>query len=636
MTELTVGTAGHIDHGKTALVRALTGVDCDRLPEERARGMTIELGFAPLRLPSGREVSVVDVPGHERFLRTMAVGARSIDLALLCVAADDGVMPQTREHAAVLRLLRVRSALVAVTKQDTAPEGAEAVGRSAFELLRQAGVAATRVVVTSSVTGMGLPDLAAAIDAELAAIAAPQDRGIPRLHVDRGFSRTGVGTVVTGVLMDGRLTVGQQVEVFPSGARGRILELQRRGRAVEAVEPGGRLAASLRGVPAESAPRGSVLGRPGDASGTALVDCLLEAPEVGASGLRQGVQVEVLCGTATSRGRVWLAGEERLTTGSRGFAQLSLEAPIWAIPGDRIILRGQGPLSVLAGGVVLDAHPRRHRRWVDAPLDQWTARERALRRQPDLGTLAVLEAGWAPAGLSAAEVGRRVGCSPDLISAALQAAEEGGRLARLGSVHIDSGRLAELRSQAVARVVSYQRLHPLEPGMPRRQLLAELGLQRPAVGDSLLSELAAEGLLEQRGGTVAEAGSLPPGRTPQVERVSQLLRSAGRLPPGPGELRAAGLTRPVEGYLVQSGEAARLPGGGLISASALEQMESEIEAELRRSPAGLTVAQLRDRVGTSRRILLPVLERMEAGGEFSRSGDLHLWRPERSRELQCG
>ena len=631
-----MGTAGHIDHGKTALVRALTGVDCDRLPEERARGMTIELGFAALRLPSGREVSVVDVPGHERFLRTMAVGSRSVDLALLCVAADDGVMPQTREHAAVLRLLRVRSALVAVTKEDAAPERAEAVGQSALALLRQAGVAATRAVVTSSVTGVGLRALSAAIEAELAAIAAPLDRGIPRLHVDRSFSRPGVGTVVTGILMDGRLTPGQHVEVFPSGARGRILELQRRGRAVEAVEPGGRLAASLRGVPAELVPRGSVLARPGDASATTLMDGLLEVPSVGASGLRQGVEVEVLCGTATSRGRVWLAGEDRLAPGGRGFAQLLLEAPLWAVPGDRIILRGQGPVSVLAGGVVLDAHPRHHRRWADAPLDQWAARERALQREPDLTTLAVLEARWAPAGLAAAEVGRRVGCSPDAVSAALQAAEDAGLLARLGPVHIDSERLGELGSRTLELVASYQQRHPLEPGMPRRQLLADLGLARPAVGDALLSQLAEGGRLEQRGGTVAGAGSHPPGRTPQVERLSQLLRSAGRLPPGPGDLRAAGLTRQVEGYLVRSGEAARLPGGGLIAAAALEEMEAEIEAELRRSPAGLTAAQLRDRVGTSRRVLLPVLERMEAGGEFARSGDLHFRRLERSRDLRCG
>jgi selenocysteine-specific elongation factor len=379
-----------------------------------------------------------------------------------------------------------------------------------------------------------------------------------------------------------------------------------------------------------------VLARPGEASGSTLMDCVLEVPEVGASGLRQGAQVELLCGTAASRGRVWLAGEERLAPGGRGFAQLLLESPLWALPGDRIILRGQGPVSVLAGGVVLDAHPRRHRRWADAPLDQWAAREKVLQPQPDLGRLAVLEAGWAPAGLSAVEVARRVGCSPVLVSAALKAAEESGRLSRLGPVHIDASRVAELRSRALERVTSYQGLHPLEPGMPRRQLLAELGLPRPAVGDALLSELAAEGQLEQRGGTVAEVGSHPPGRTPQVERVSQLLRSAGRLPPGPGQLREAGLTRQVEGYLVQSGEAARLPGGGLISAAALGQMESEIEAELRRSPSGLTVAQLRDRVGTSRRVLLPILERMEAREGFSRSGDLHHWRPERSHNLQCG
>jgi selenocysteine-specific elongation factor len=286
--------------------------------------------------------------------------------------------------------------------------------------------------------------------------------------------------------------------------------------------------------------------------------------------------------------------------------------------------------------LVLDAHPRRHRRWSDAPLDQWAARETALRHQPDLGALAVLEAGWAPGGLTAVEIGRRVGCATELVSAALQAAEETAQLVRLGPVHISSPRVAELRRQALDRVAHYQRFHPLEPGMPRRQLLAELGITRPAVGDALLSELAAEGELEQRGGTVAEAGSRPPGRTAQVDRVAQLLRSAGRLPPGPGELRALGLTRQVEGYLVQSGEAVRLPGGTLVSAAALQQMESLIEAELRRCPAGLTVAQLRDRVGTSRRVLLPILERMEAGGRFARSGDLHFWRPERSRDLRCG
>jgi selenocysteine-specific elongation factor len=442
--------------------------------------------------------------------------------------------------------------------------------------------------------------------------------------------------VVTGVLVDGRLGTGQTVEVFPSGVRGRILELQRRGRSVETAEPGGRLAAALRGISAELVPRGSIVSRPGDCSATTLLDCLLEVPQVGASGVRQGIGVEVLCGTAASRARVWLAGEDKLAPGARGYAQLRLESALWTLPGDRMVLRGQGLVSVLAGGVVLDAHPRPHRRWADAPLEQWAAREGALEPEPDLAAMAVLEARWAPAGLAAVEIGRRVGCSPEAAAAAVAVAEGAGLLARLGPVHLASGRVGEFRARALELVASYQRLHPLEPGMPRRQLLAELGLTRPAVGDALLSQLTAEGRIVSRGGTVAGAGSQPPGRTVQVERVSQLLRSAGRLPPGPAELAASGLTRHVEGYLVRSGEAARLPGGGLISTAALEEMESEIEAELRRSPAGLTVAQLRDKVGTSRRVLLPILERMEAGGAFARRGDLHFWRQEGAREPRCG
>ena len=636
MTELTVGTAGHIDHGKTALVRALTGVDCDRLAEERRRGMTIELGFAAWTLPSGREVSVVDVPGHERFLRTMAVGARSIDLALLCVAADDGVMPQTREHAAVLSLLRVRSALVAVTKADVAPERALAAGQRALALLSEAGVPATRVVVTSAATGVGLDDLAQAVELELEAIPAPPSRGAPRLHVDRSFSRPGVGTVVTGVLDGGELEPGQLVEAFPSGARGRVLELQRRGGTVPRAERGGRLAAALRGVPVELVPRGSVLGRPGDPQGTTVADCLLEAPSVGAAGLRQSAVVEVLCGTATSRARVWLAGEDRLGPGRRGYAQLRLESPLWALPGDRLILRGQGPVSVLAGGVVLDSHPRPHRRWAAAPLEAWAAREKALAGEPDLEALAVLEARGAEVGMTAVEIGRRVGVPAASAEAAARAGVAEGRLAELGPVYLAPERLAWLCTRAPELVAHYQQAHPMEPGMPRSQLLFQLRLKGPAGGDVLLSRLAGEGRLEQRGGTVALAGSRPAGRTPQAERVAQLLRSAARVPPGPAELRAAGLTRQVEGYLLRSGEAARLPGGALISRPALEEMEVAIEKALRAAPGGLTVAQLRDQLGTSRRVLIPVLERLEARGDCARDGDLHRWRDEPARRARCG
>ncbi len=624
MIELAVGTAGHIDHGKTALVKALTGVDCDRLEEEQRRGMTIDLGFATWCLPSGRDVSVVDVPGHERFVRTMAVGARSIDLALLCVAVDDGVMPQTREHAAVLSLLRVRRALAVVTKADLAPGRAEEVGDAALGLLRDLGVPAEKAVATSATTGAGLDSLAAAVDRELGLVPAPTRRGGPRLHVDRSFSLPGVGTVVTGVLDGDDLAEGEQVELFPSGARARVLELQRRGGRVGIAHPGGRLAASLRGVAVTQAPRGTVVGRPGAIRATGLLDCLIEVPAYGAAGVRQGVEAEVICGTAISRARVWLAGDDHLPPGARGYGQLRLERELWALPGDRLILRAPGPVSVLAGGLVLDAHPLPHRRWTDAPLDAWGLRERAVSAPTELSSLAVVEALGAQHGVSAAEVGVRSGLDPAAALEALERAVAAGALGHLGTVYLSVARVRQLGDRAEEMVRRHQQAHPLEPGMPRRQLLVELQLPAARGGDALLQRLAAEGRLEMQGGLVVAGGTRPAGRTAAVDRVASLLQSAGATPPGADELRAAGLNRQVEGYLLRSGEAERLPGGVLIARPALEAMTQQLRRVLAAHPEGLTVAHLRDRLGTSRRVLVPLLERLEQNRTTVRRGDLHL------------
>lgn len=623
MIDVAVGTAGHIDHGKTALVKALTGVDCDRLEEERRRGMTIELGFAPWRLPSGREVSIVDVPGHERFVRTMAVGARSTDLAILCVAADDGVMPQTREHAAVLSLLRLRRALVAVTKVDLAPARADQVGEAARQLLCQVGLTAPAPVATSAASGAGLRELAEAVDRELSRIAPPAPRGGPRMHVDRSFSKTGVGTVVTGVLEGDGLAEGDQVEVFPSRARGRVLGLQRRGGPVERAVPGGRLAAALRGVAVGQVPRGSVLGRPGAVRPTGVLDCLLEVPLHGAVGLRQGAVVEVVCGTAARRARTWLAGEGRLGPGERGYCQLRLEGELWALPGDRLILRAPGPVSVMAGGMVLDAHPSPHRRWSRAPLDSWSTRERALTEPGALPQLAVDEALRSLRGVTVAEAAVRSGLEQATAGAALDGAVADGRLERVGPVYLAGARAQELRGRAIHLVREYRDSHPLEAGMPRRQLLGQLAIPAQAGGDAILEELAAAGRLELAGALVAEAGRLPQGRTPAVERVAGILLRAGAAPPALSELRSAGLTRQVEGYLLRSGEVERLPGGILISRPALERMTEEVAAVLASRPEGMTVAEIRDRIGTTRRVLVPLLEMMERARATARRGDLH-------------
>jgi len=344
MVPLTLGTAGHIDHGKTALVRALTGTDTDRLPEERARGISIALGYAALALPSGRQVSVVDVPGHERFVRTMVAGATGIDFFLMVVAADDGVMPQTREHAAVLRALGVRGGVVAVTKADVADPARAA--QEAAELLP--GVPA---VAVSARTGEGLEPLRAALD-RAAERERPRREGAVRMHVDRAFSVRGAGTVVTGTLWSGRVARGDEVRVLPSGRRARVRGVQVHDLALESAEAGQRVALNLAGVARDEVDRGDVV-------------------VAGATALAPSFRLDVALGWATPEARpeggarvaVHHGTREvpaRLTELGGRFFQLRLEAPLVPARGDRVVIRSLAPPDTLGGGVVLDPAPRRH------------------------------------------------------------------------------------------------------------------------------------------------------------------------------------------------------------------------------------------------------------------------------------
>jgi selenocysteine-specific elongation factor len=345
MTEgpLTLGTAGHIDHGKTALVGALTGVDTDRLPEERARGISIALGYAPLTLPSGRRLSLVDVPGHERFVRTMVAGATGIDLYLMVIAADDGVMPQTVEHAAVLRALGVARGVVAVTKADLADPGPALA--AARELLPGA-----EAVACSARTGAGVGEVAAALDR--AAAHAPSRAAVPGdpvLHVDRSFSVKGIGTVVTGTLWSGVLRAGDALALLPGDRPVRVRGLQVHDAPVGAADAGQRVAVNLAGVRAPDVSRGDVLAAPGARAETTVLDAALDVP-----GARHGERVQVHHGTRDVAGRLADLGD--------GLWQVRLEQPVMAGDGDRLVIRRSAPPDTLGGGVVLDAAAHRHGR----------------------------------------------------------------------------------------------------------------------------------------------------------------------------------------------------------------------------------------------------------------------------------
>jgi selenocysteine-specific elongation factor len=341
---LTLGTAGHIDHGKTALIRALTGVDTDRLPQERARGISIELGYASLALPSGRRLSVIDVPGHERFVRTMVAGATGIDLYLMTIAADDGVMPQTREHAAVLHALGVKRGVVAVTKCDLADP--EIAMLEASELLPDADV-----VAVSARTGTGMDELRSALDRLSAAVPSRADTGPARLHVDRVFTIRGAGTVVTGTLWSGTIARGDELELLPGDRRAvRVRGVQVHDQPVDEAAAGQRVAVNLTGVAVSDVQRGDVLISPSaELRQTYLVDAALE---FGEAEPEHGDRLQIHHGTRETPARLaWLGGR---------FWQLRLEQPLVPAPGDHLVVRQIAPPDTLGGGVVLDAHPRKH------------------------------------------------------------------------------------------------------------------------------------------------------------------------------------------------------------------------------------------------------------------------------------
>jgi selenocysteine-specific elongation factor len=435
---LTLGTAGHIDHGKTALVRALTGVDTDRLPEERERGISIALGYAPLTLPSGRRLSVVDVPGHERFVRTMVAGATGIDLYLMTVAADDGVMPQTREHAAVLEALGVRTGVVAITKADVADP--ELASVEAAELLPDA-----EIIPVSARTGAGLDELRAALD-RAAARAVPRS-GAPggaRLHVDRVFTIRGAGTVVTGTLWSGSVARGDEVTIQPSGRRARVRAVEVHDEPVDRAAAGQRVALNLTGVARDEVARGDVIG---DAAPTFRVDVALTWRERPDGGARVGVHH----GTRETAARL-------VELGGR-FFQLRLEQPIVPLRGDRLVIRSLAPPDTLGGGVVLDPTPRRH-----GPSRDLLARLVALERGEEPAPAPPAEPAPEPkpeptpltdSALATEERLREAGATPpldaELDAADLAALREHGRAVRLGpSMHVHPDALADVTERIVA------------------------------------------------------------------------------------------------------------------------------------------------------------------------------------------
>jgi selenocysteine-specific elongation factor len=361
-----IGTAGHVDHGKSTLVKALTGIDPDRLKEEKEREMTIDLGFAWLTLPSGNTVSIVDVPGHEAFIKNMLAGVGGIDAALLVIAADEGVMPQTREHLAILDLLQVKGGVVALTKIDMVEGGdwIEMVSADVRAELADTALADARIIPVSAKTRKGLNELLAELDRLLQVVAPKNDFGKPRLSIDRVFSIAGFGTVVTGTLVDGSFSVGQDVEIMPGGKRGRIRGLQTHKEKLDHAVPGSRVAMNISGLAVDELARGQVVALPGTLTATTLLDARLQYLASAPKALAHNVEIDFFAGSAQVPARVRLLDHAELKPGDSGWAQLHLAEPVAVAKNDRFIVRFASPSITVGGGTVVDPNARtRHRRF---------------------------------------------------------------------------------------------------------------------------------------------------------------------------------------------------------------------------------------------------------------------------------
>ncbi|MBI5947905.1 MAG: selenocysteine-specific translation elongation factor [Chloroflexi bacterium] len=609
-----IGTAGHVDHGKSTLVRALTGIDPDRLREEKERGLTIDLGFAWLTLPSGREVSIVDVPGHERFIKNMLAGAGGIDLALLVVAADEGPMPQTREHLAILDLLDVPGGIVVITKTDAVePDYVDLVEAELEETLAGSRLEHAPRVRVSAATGEGLDRLLAAIDAALETTPAKRDLGRPRLPIDRAFTIQGFGVVVTGTLVDGAFEVGQEVELAPAGLRARIRGLQRHKTKVTRLEPGTRAAINLSGIRSEDVERGMVLALPGTLPGAHAVDVRLRATGILSHPLSHDAGVTFLSATAESEAKLRLLDVDEVGRAEEAWAQLVLDTPVAVSRGDHCVVRTSN--ETVAGGVIVAVNPRRHRRKHAATID---ALERQLAGSDEERLVELLMRAPLPASGVAAALGLEADVAARAAKSALAAGiviSAGGRL--LARAWVDNA-----ISRAAAAVDDFLAANSLRAAAPREHVRSALRLDGPLF-DIVVREAAAAGAFEERGPGLARPGyaaSLSARQQQEADAFVASLR-AGRYSPPTDRIPDP----PLLAYLAERGLVEDTGAGVVFDPGVFREMVAKVAAHIEAN-GSISLAEVRDLFGNSRKYAQAFLEHLDATKVTRRVGDARVLR----------
>ena len=629
MKHFIIATAGHVDHGKSALVKALTGIDPDRLPEEKARQITIDLGFAELNLdgPRGEKIQagIVDVPGHEDFVRNMIAGFGAVDLALLVVASDDGWMPQTEEHLQILTYLGVTRAVVALTKSDLG--GGEKTVIQIRDQLRDTRFAEGPIVPVSVRTGDGIENLKRTLASVLSATEPQRDVGKPRLFVDRVFSLHGIGTVVTGTLTGGTLRQDQSVAVHPRGLAARIRSIQTHGRHVDLAQPGTRTAINLpdleTGDSFAAIKRGDIV-TVSDFQPNSVIDVALEtSPRLrqknsAARPLKNGALIYVHHGTMRMRAKVALLGKDALEVGQRAIAQLRLDSPILAFVGDRFVVRDPSEQHTLAGGIVLDPEGDRNTFRRSAQIKLLTSRVHA---HEDVDLCVASE-------IAGHDVLRRSTILQKSRFTAVEVDEALRRLHARGQIFLDDQIAAQieswrkLRNRAIELIDQSHKTQPERAGLDLTDLRAVLREQTPEVVQALVNDLCSNDFIRARS-TIARRthrSALPPA----MEQIAKTIREKLSINPfdSPARKQIApdSQSQAALRFLLEQGEAIEIAPDVILSRDAFAQMKTTIAAFLQKHDSA-TVSQLRQELGTSRRIIVPLLELLDRTGLTRRVGD---------------
>jgi len=615
MKHVILGTAGHIDHGKTALVKALTGVDTDRLKEEKERGITIELGFTFLDLPSGIRLGIIDVPGHEKFVKHMVAGVWGIDLVALIIAADEGVMPQTKEHLDICKLLKVKRGLIVLTKIDLVePELLELVREEVIDIVKDTFLNGAPILAISSVTGEGIPQLISTLDHLSKEIEERSSDGLFRLPIDRVFIMKGFGTVVTGTMVSGKLSLGETVEILPSGLEAKVRNLQVYNRPVEKAVAGQRAAVNLQGIETSAIERGDVLVHAKTVTPTRLVDVYLEYLPIAPRPLKHRTQQRFHMGTNSTTASIFLLDREELAPGQDGFAQLRLERPVVTLPQDRFVIRGSGAIQTLGGGVVLDTHPVKHRRFSppvikDLILLKDGSSEQAIGQQ-------IVRSGMA--GISFGDLLSRVAMPPNEIQTILREMIEKRDILLVDPEKlkvIEMGQYRRLKEITLNQLREFHQRFPMRTGLAKEELRTKLPMEVDVkLFQILINELiqSKEVVLERdklwltghQISSVDEKGL--------VKRVEEAILRGRLQPPSPKELTEEWSEEdeailPVFEHLVHEGALLKIKSGMYFHRIHFENLRGELINYLK-SHKEISTSQFKELTGASRKYAIPLIE----------------------------